>query len=67
MKLSGFLIVVKDIRKAEKYYHNLFGLETLQDNDGNMILSDGLFLQEEKYWRGFIGMEEIRNTPTKVA
>ena len=59
MKLSGFLIVVKDIRKAEKYYHNLFGLETLQDNDGNMILSDGLFLQEEKYWRGFIGKDVI--------
>ena len=59
MKLSGFLIVVKDIRKAEKYYHDLFGLETLQDNDGNMILSGGLVLQEEKYWRGFIGKDVI--------
>ena len=57
MKLSGFLIVVKDIKKAEKYYHDLFGLETLVDNDGNMILSDGLFLQEEKYWRTFLGRD----------
>ena len=57
MKFSGFLIVVKDIKKAEKYYHNLFGLETLADNDGNMILSDGLVLQEEKYWRSFIGKD----------
>lgn len=57
MKLSGFLIVVKDIKKAEKYYHDLFGLETFVDNDGNMILSDGLVLQEEKYWRGFIGKD----------
>ncbi len=57
MKLSGFLIVVKDIKKAEKYYHDLFGLETLQDNDGSMMLSGGLFLQEKKYWRGFIGKD----------
>ena len=54
MKFSGFLIVVKDIKKAEKYYHDLFSLETLQDNDGNMVLSGGLFLQEEKYWRAFL-------------
>ena len=59
MKFSGFLIVVKDIKKAEKYYHDLFGLETLADNDGNMSLSGGLFLQEEKYWRGFLGRDVI--------
>ena len=59
MKLRGYLIVVKDIKKAEKYYHDLFGLETLADNDGNMIMSDGLFLQEEKYWRSFIGGDVI--------
>ena len=59
MKFSGFLIVVKDCKKAEKYYHDLFGLETLQDNDGNMALSGGLYLQEEAYWRGFIGRDVI--------
>lgn len=59
MKLSGFLIVVKDIQKAKKYYCDLFGLEMLVDNDGNMILSDGLCLQEEKYWRGFIGKDIV--------
>lgn len=59
MKLSGFLIVVKDCEKAKKYYHDLFGLEMLADNDGNMILSNGLFLQEEKYWRGFTGNDVI--------
>ena len=59
MKLNGFLIVVKDIKKAEKYYHDVFALETLADNDGNMILSDGLVLQEEKFWRAFIGKDVI--------
>lgn len=57
MKLGGFLIVVKDNQKAMKYYHDLFDLELIQDNDGNMVLSDGLFLQEEKYWRSFLGKE----------
>ena len=57
MKLREFLIVVKDCQKAMKYYHDLFGLEMLVDNDGNMILSDGLVLQEETYWRGFIGRD----------
>ena len=59
MRFSGFLIVVKDIKTAEKYYHDLFGLETLVDHDGNMILSDGLVLQEEQYWRGFLGKDVI--------
>lgn len=30
-------IAVNDIKKAEKYYHDIFGLEMLVDNDGNMI------------------------------
>ena len=59
MKLSGFLIVVRDCKKAMKYYHDVFGLEMLVDNNGNMILSDGLVLQEETYWRGFIGKDVI--------
>lgn len=57
MKFGGFLIVVKDCKRARKYYHDLFGLEMLVDNDGNMILSEGLVLQEEKYWRDFTGKD----------
>ena len=59
MKLKNVLIVVKDIEKARRFYHDLFGLEVLLDNDGNMILSEGLVLQEEKYWREFLGREII--------
>ncbi|MBP5308396.1 MAG: VOC family protein [Clostridia bacterium] len=54
MKLKNFLIVVKDIERSKKFYNDLFGLEMLIDNDGNMILSDGLVLQEEKYWKEFL-------------
>ncbi|HKL74340.1 MAG TPA: VOC family protein [Clostridia bacterium] len=67
MKLKNYLIVVKDIERAKKYYHDLFGLEMLQDNYGNMILSDGLSLQEEKYWKGFIQKDVIsRNNSSEL-
>ena len=55
MRLKNVLIVVKDIEKARKYYHDLFGLELVLDNDGNMILTEGLVLQEERYWKDFLG------------
>ena len=59
MKLKNILIVVKDIGRARRFYHELFGLEMILDNDGNMILTDGLVLQEEKYWKEFLGKDII--------
>ncbi|MBQ6430356.1 MAG: VOC family protein [Oscillospiraceae bacterium] len=59
MKLKNVLIVVKDIERSRKFYHDLFGLETVLDNDGNMILTEGLALQEEKFWKSFLGREII--------
>lgn len=59
MKLKNTLIVVKNIEKAKQFYHDLFGLEMILDNDGNMILTDGLVLQEEKYWKKFLGKDII--------
>lgn len=54
MKLKNILIVVKDIEKSKKFYHDLFGLDVVADNDGNMILTEGLVLQEESIWKKFI-------------
>ena len=51
MKLKNILIVVKDIEKSKQFYHDLFGLNVVLDNDGNMILTEGLVLQEEKSGR----------------
>ncbi len=59
MRLKNVLIVVKDIERARRFYHDLFGLELVLDNEGNMILTDGLVLQEEKYWKEFLGREII--------
>lgn len=61
MKLRNVLIVVNDIEKSKKYYHDLFGLDMLLDNDGNMILTEGLVLQDKKIWRDFIGKDITYN------
>lgn len=54
MKLKNILIVVKDIEKSLRFYHDLFGLDPILDNDGNMILTEGLVLQDEKIWKDFL-------------
>lgn len=59
MRLKNILLVVKDIEKSKKFYHDLFGLNTVLDNDGNMILSEGLVLQEEKIWNEFLGKDIV--------
>lgn len=51
MKLKNILIVVKDIEKSKRFYHDLFGLDMVLDNNGNMILTEGLVLQDEKIWK----------------
>lgn len=59
MRLKNVLIVVKDIERSRQYYHDLFGLEMIVDHGGNMILTEGLVLQEEKYWKEFLGRDII--------
>ncbi|MBR2371672.1 MAG: VOC family protein, partial [Clostridia bacterium] len=59
MKLKNILIVVKDIEKARKFYQDLFGIELVIDNDGNMILTEGLVLQDEKIWKSFLDRDNV--------
>lgn len=59
MKLKNVLIVVKDIERSRQFYHDLFGLDLLLDNDGNMILTEGLVLQDLEIWKKFLGKEII--------
>ena len=59
MKLRNVLIVVKEIERSRQFYQDLFGLEMILDNDGNMILSEGLVLQDEKIWKNFLGRDII--------
>lgn len=59
MKLKNILITVDDIEEAKKFYHDLFGLDVLLDSDDNVILMEGLVLQERKMWGNFLQQEII--------
>lgn len=50
MKLKNVLIVVKDIEKSIQFYRELFGLEVVLNQEGNVILTEGLVLQEKSVW-----------------
>ena len=54
MKYKGTLIVVESCDRALKFYQDMFGFELIKDNDGNMELTGGLYLQEAKYFEKFI-------------
>ena len=40
MRLRNVLIVVKDMERSIMFYLDLFGLDTVVDQDGNVILTD---------------------------
>lgn len=54
MKLKNVLIVVKDIEASKRFYKDLFGLDVILDNDGNVILTEGLVLQDKQIWESYI-------------
>ena len=62
MKLKNILIVVNDIDKSKQFYHDLFGLDMILDNGGNMILTEGLVLQDEKIWKEFVKKDIIQES-----
>lgn len=62
MRLKNILIVVKDMERSRQFYHDLFGLDTVLDSEGNLILTEGLVLQDEKVWKEALGREVIRES-----
>lgn len=55
MKLKNFLLVVRDIEVSKSFYKELFGLSVVRDFGENVILSQGLVLQEQKVWEQTLG------------
>ena len=62
MKLKNMLLVVKEIERSKAFYRDLFGLEVIADFGGNVILTEGLVLQEEVIWRDFIQKEILHKS-----
>ena len=54
MRLKNILLVVDNIEKSIAFYKELFGLQVLKEFDGNVILTEGLVLQDRKIWESLI-------------
>ena len=54
MRLKNILIVVNDIEQSIRFYRELFGLQVILDQDGNVIMTEGLVLQDAKIWKNFM-------------
>lgn len=59
MKLKNIVIVVKDIERSKQFYKELFGLDVILDQEGNVILTEGLVLQESKVWEQALGQDVV--------
>ena len=57
MRLKNILLVVDDMEKSIAFYKELFGLLVVKDFDGNVILTEGLVLQDRKIWEQLIEKE----------
>lgn len=67
MRLKNTLIVVSDIEKSIDFYRELFGLIVKVNNDGNVIMTEGLVLQDAKIWKESIKKDVIcRNNSTEL-
>lgn len=59
MRLKNILIVVNDMDRAIRFYKEIFGLNVILNQDGNVILSEGLVLQDAKIWQQFLDKDLI--------
>lgn len=59
MKLRNILLAVNDIERAIRFYKEIFGLQVILDQDGNVIMSEGLVLQDAKIWKQFLNKDLI--------
>lgn len=59
MHLKNILFVVDNIEISKKFYRDLFGLTVVTDFGENVILTEGLVLQEKKLWETFIGRPAV--------
>lgn len=64
MRLKNVLIVVNDMDRAIRFYKEIFGLQVVLNQDGNVIMTEGLVLQDSKIWKDFLDRELIPKNNT---
>ena len=66
MKLKNILIVVNDIQKSIRFYKDLFGLDVVLESEGNVILTEGLVLQDAQIWKVHLNREILSRNHAAV-
>lgn len=67
MRLRNILIAVNDMERAIRFYKEIFGLQVILNQDGNVIMSEGLVLQDAKIWKKFLEKDLIpQNNMTEL-
>jgi catechol 2,3-dioxygenase-like lactoylglutathione lyase family enzyme len=59
MRLRNVLIVVNDMARSVRFYRELFGLQIILDQGENVIMTEGLVLQDARVWKDFLKKELI--------
>lgn len=59
MRLKNVLVVVEDLERSRRFYSELFGLGVVACQDGIVIMTEGLVLQERKIWESMTGKKVI--------
>lgn len=50
MRLKNILIIVDNLEESVRFYKDLFGLQVILKQEGNVILSEELVLQDVNVW-----------------
>ena len=66
MRLKNILIVVSDIERSKRFYHDLLGLQVIRDFGDNVILSEGLVLQEQKAWERLADFNTVTGNASEL-
>ena len=66
MRLKNVLLVVSDITKSKRFYHELFGLQIVRDFGENVILSEGLVLQKQTSWEQLIDTHTVTGNASEL-
>lgn len=67
MRLKNVLIAVNDMEKSIQFYKELFGLDMVLNNEGNVILTEGLVLQDATIWKTYLGKDVVsQNNATEL-
>ncbi len=57
MRLRNVMIVVNDIERSIRFYKELFGLQVIVNRQGNVVMTEGLVLQDAGVWKDVIHRE----------